>query len=199
MSDWHDRSGGSADIDDRAEIGAGTSVWHLVQIRENVRIGENCVIGRSAYIGPGVVIGDNCKVQNLGLVYEPAVLGNGVFIGPGAILTNDVYPRAVDPDGTLKSVADWDAAGVTIGDGAAIGARAVVRAGVTIGEWALVGAGAVVVVDVAPYSMVLGNPARHAAWVGRAGVRLVEDYDELVCPETGERYALTDDGVSPLN
>lgn len=199
MSSWHDRSDGSADIDARARIGAGTAVWHLAQIREHAEIGENCVVGRGAYIGAGVVMGDNCKVQNLGLVYEPAVLGDGVFIGPAAILTNDVYPRAVEPDGSLKSATDWDAAGVAIGDGAAIGARAVVRAGVTIGEWALIGAGAVVVADVAPYSMVLGNPARHVGWVGRAGVRLVESGDALICPQTGERYGHIDGVVAPAD
>jgi len=198
MSDWHDRSEGTAHIDSRANIGAGTSVWHLTQIRENALIGRNCVIGRSAYVGAGVSIGDNCKIQNLALVYEPATIGHGVFIGPGAILTNDVYPRAVDPDGSLKSSDDWEAAGVTIGDGAAIGARAVIRAGVTIGEWALIGAGAVVVADVAPFSMVLGNPARHAAWVGRAGQRLVADGDELVCPQTSERFVAAGDGIRPV-
>ena len=176
MTGWADRSGGSADIDERAEIGDGTSVWHLVQIRENASIGENCVIGRGAYVGPGVVIGDNCKIQNLGLVYDPAVLGDGVFIGPGAILTNDVYPRAVEPDGSIKNASDWDAVGVTVGDGAAIGARAVIRAGVTVGEWALVGAGAVVVADVAPHSMVLGNPARHAGWVGKPCLDVASRY-----------------------
>ena len=193
MSGWSDRSGGSANIDERASIGDGTSVWHLVQIREHADIGQNCVIGRGAYVGPGVVMGDNCKIQNLALVYDPAVLGNGVFIGPAAVLTNDVYPRAVNPDGSLKSADGWEAEGVTIGDGAAVGARSVVRAGVTIGPWALVGAGAVVVKDVAAHSMVLGNPAKHVAWVGRAGVRLDPIDGDFVCPETGERYRLAGD------
>lgn len=188
MSSWVDRSGGSADIDDRATIGDDTSVWHLAQIREHATIGRNGVIGRGAYIGPGVVLGDNCKIQNHALVYDPAVLGDGVFIGPAAVLTNDVYPRAVNPDGTPKQADGWDAAGVTIGDGAAIGARSVVRAGVTIGAWALIGAGAVVVKDVAPHSMVLGNPAVHVGWVGRAGIRLEPDGDHYRCPHTGERY-----------
>ena len=196
MSGWSDRSGGSADIDERTSIGDGTAIWHLAQIRERAEIGQNCVVGRGAYIGPGVVIGDNCKVQNFALIYDPAVLGDGVFIGPGAVLTNDVYPRAVEPDGSLKSSDGWDAHGVTVGTGAAIGARSVVRAGVTIGAWALVGAGAVVVNDVAAHSLVLGNPARHVGWVGRAGVRLVESSDGLLCPETGERYSLTDEGVT---
>lgn len=185
---WNDRSGGSADIDDRASIGVGTSVWHLAQIREHATIGRDCVIGRGAYVGPGVVLGDNCKIQNLAQVYDPAVLGKGVFIGPAAVLTNDIYPRAVDPDGTLKSVDGWQAQGVTIGDGASIGAHSVIRSGVTIGPWALIGAGAVVVSDVPAHSMVLGNPARLAGWVGRAGVRLQPDGDALICPQTGERY-----------
>ena len=182
----------------RLNASIGFSIWHLVQIREHAEIGRNCVIGRGAYIGPGVVIGDDCKVQNFALIYDPAVLGDGVFIGPGAILTNDVYPRAVKPDGSLKSSDGWDAHGVTIGTGAAIGARSVLRAGVTIGAWALVGAGAVVVKDVAAHSLVLGNPAQHVGWVGRAGVRLVEGSDGLVCPNTGERYTLTGEGVSLL-
>ena len=113
-------------IDDRAEIGAAPSVWHLVQIRENTPRSVRTVLSvGGAYVGPGVVIGDNCKIQNLALVYDPAVLGDGVFIGPAAVLTNDVYPRAVGPDGSLKSADGWEADGVTIGDGAAIGARAV--------------------------------------------------------------------------
>jgi UDP-2-acetamido-3-amino-2,3-dideoxy-glucuronate N-acetyltransferase len=199
MSGWINNSGGSADIDERATLGNGTHVWHLAQIREHVSIGRNCVIGRSAYIGPGVVMGDNCKVQNFALVYDPAIVGSGVFIGPAAVLTNDVYPRAVNPDGSLKSADGWEAVGVTVGDGAAIGARSVIRAGVTIGAWALIGAGAVVVKDVEPYSMVLGNPAKHVAWVGRAGVRLVHSGDNLVCPKTGERYLLTGDHLRFLD
>lgn len=87
----------SADVDDNAEIGAGSSVWHLAQVREKAVLGRDCVIGRGAYIGTGVRAGDNCKVQNYALVYEPAVLEDGVFVGPAAVLTNDTFPRAVNP------------------------------------------------------------------------------------------------------
>ena len=93
----------SADVDASATIGNGSSIWHLAQIRDGVRLGENCIIGRGAYVGSGVVMGDNCKVQNYALVYEPAAIGNGVFIGPAAVLTNDQFPRAVNTDLTLKS------------------------------------------------------------------------------------------------
>src|SRR5690349_23027095 len=164
-----------ADVDEGARVGAGTSIWHLAQIREGARLGENCNIGRGAYVGPGVTIGDNVKLQNHALVYEPARLADGVFIGPAAVLTNDEYPRSVTPDGKLKDGHDWVAVGVTIGEGAAIGARAVCVAPVTVGQWALVAAGAVVTADVPDYALVVGVPARRVRWVGRAGVPLLDE------------------------
>src|SRR5580693_2738 len=85
----------TADVDDKAFLGPGTTVWHLAQIREHARLGRGCIIGRGAYVGPGVVIGNNVKLQNYALVYEPAHLEDAVFIGPSAVLTNDVYPRSV--------------------------------------------------------------------------------------------------------
>ena len=146
------------------------------------------IIGRGVYVGSGVQIGQNCKIQNYALVYEPAALGNGVFIGPGVILTNDTYPRAINPDGSLKSADNWEAVGVTIKDGASIGARAVCVAPVTIGKWATVAAGAVVVKDVPDFALVAGVPARRLGWVGKAGVPLVQDGEHWKCPETGETY-----------
>src|SRR5207302_5685072 len=98
----------TADVDDSAELGAGTTVWHLAQIREDARLGRDCVIGRGAYVGPGVIIGDSVKLQNYALVYEPARLEDGVFIGPAVVLTNDLYPRSVDLSGKPKRPADWD-------------------------------------------------------------------------------------------
>jgi len=179
----------TADVDARAAIGAGTRVWHLAQIREDATLGRDCNIGRGAYVGPGVVVGDNVKLQNYALVYEPARLGDGVFIGPAAVLTNDEYPRAVTPDGRLKSGEDWTAVGVTIGEGAAIGARAVCVAPVTIGRWALVAAGAVVTTDVADFALVVGVPARRIGWVGRAGRPLTAKSEGVwICPETGAEY-----------
>jgi UDP-2-acetamido-3-amino-2,3-dideoxy-glucuronate N-acetyltransferase len=183
----------TADVDERATIGADTTVWHLAQVREDARIGANCVIGRGAYVGPGVVLGDNVKLQNYALVYEPARLADGVFVGPAAVLTNDTYPRAVTPEGRLKTGADWHAVGVVVGAGAAIGARAVCVAPVRIGRWALVAAGAVVASDVPDFALVVGVPARRVGWVGRAGVRLVDKGDgRYECPETGTGYVETD-------
>jgi len=119
-----------------------------------------------------VHVGDNCKIQNYALVYEPARLEDGVFIGPAAVLTNDTFPRAINPDGTPKSAHDWVPVGVTCLEGASIGARAVCVAPVTIGRWAMVAAGAVVVHDVPDFALVAGVPARRIKWVGRSGFPL---------------------------
>lgn len=178
----------TSDIDVTAVIGDGTRIWHLAQVREDARIGRECIIGRGAYIGPGVVLGDRCKVQNHALVYEPAVLGDGVFVGPAVVFTNDLLPRAVTPDGALKSADDWHAVGVTVEEGASIGARAVCIAPVRIGRWAMIAAGAVVTADVPAYALMVGVPARRVGWVGRGGSRLGAEGDELVCPDTGDRF-----------
>jgi len=189
-----------AEVDPRARLGAGTTVWPGAHVRELAELGAECIVGRGAYVDAGVRAGARCKLQNNALVYAPAVLGEGVFLGPGAILTNDVHPRAVRPDGGLKRAEDWLAAGVQVGDGAAIGAGAVVVAGVRIGAWALVGAGAVVTRHVPAHGLVMGNPARWTAWVGRAGVRLEpEGEDRWRCPVEDRWYAEVDGELHELH
>ena len=183
----------TADVHDSVQLGQGTTVWHLAQIRENARLGQECIVGRGAYVGPGVIIGDRVKLQNYALVYEPARLEDDVFIGPAAVLTNDPYPRSVDVNGKLKRPDDWQARGILVRSGASIGARVVVVAGCTIGKWALIAAGAVVTRDVPDFALVAGVPARQIGWVGRAGRRLVESGDgSWLCTTTGESYAEND-------
>nr|WP_227466817.1 acyltransferase [Nocardioides lijunqiniae] len=179
----------TAQVDPRAELGDGTTVWELAQVREGARLGAGCIVGRGAYVGSGVVIGDHVKLQNYALVYEPAELGDGVFVGPAAVLTNDEYPRSVDPEGNLKRGADWEPVGVVVEEGASLGARSVCVAPVRVGRWSLVAAGAVVTRDVPAFALVVGVPARRIGWVGRAGVRLVEDGEGAWrCPRTDALY-----------
>jgi UDP-2-acetamido-3-amino-2,3-dideoxy-glucuronate N-acetyltransferase len=185
----------TAEIDEGAAVGEGSAVWQLAHVRSGAQVGRDVVIGRGAYIGPGVQVGDACKIQNHALVYEPATLDAGVFVGPAVVLTNDEYPRAVNPDGSPKALNDWQPVGVHLREGSSIGARSVCVAPVTIGRWALVAAGSVVVRDVPDFALVAGTPARWRRWVGRAGLPLEPEPGSetiFVCPKTGSRYEQRD-------
>lgn len=181
-----------ATIEDGASVGDDTAVWDGACVRVGARVGAQCVIGRGAFIDTCVVVGDRCKIQNDALIYSPARLADGVFIGPAVVLTNDRFPRAVDPAGELKGAHDWEPVGAIIEHGASVGARAVVLGGVTVGRWSLVAAGAVVNSDVVPFALVAGTPARRIGWVGPAGVPLEKAEDGWRCPRTGARFVERD-------
>jgi UDP-2-acetamido-3-amino-2,3-dideoxy-glucuronate N-acetyltransferase len=188
-----------ADVDPTAEVGAGTTVWPLAQVREGARVGRECIIGRGAYLDTGVTLGDSCKVQNYALVYAPAQLDSGVFVGPGVVLTNDSHPRAMTADGRLLTGDDWHAKGVRVGHGASLGAGSVVLGGVRVGRWALVGAGAVVTSDVADHALVTGVPARQVGWVGYEGRSLAPDGERgWRSPESGDRFVEGDGGLEAV-
>lgn len=179
----------TADVSALAEIGPGTQIWNNVQIREGVRLGSGCIVGKDVYIDFDVQIGDNVKIQNGALIYHGTTIASGVFIGPGVILTNDKHPRAITPNGDRKGAADWEVGTIWIGEGAAIGAGAIILPDVTIGEFAMVGAGAVVTKAVPAYGLVVGNPARLVGYVCKCGTRLVPDKQGTPrCPVCGTPY-----------
>lgn len=173
----------TADVSPTAEIGHNTRIWHQVQIRDGAQVGANCIFGKGAYVDEHVFIGSNCKIQNYALLYAGARLGNGVFIGPGAILTNDRYPRAINPDGTLKADGDWSEGTIKIEDGASIGAGAVLVTGITIGKFAMIAAGSVVTRSVPSHALFVGTPAIQRGWVCRCGRPLTGG----TCPNCGDR------------
>lgn len=170
----------TAVVDQDAEIGDGTKIWHFAHILAGSRIGAGCVIGQNVMIGPNVTIGSGCKIQNNVSIYDGVTLEDDVFCGPSMVFTNVLFPRA-----HVSRKAEFSP--TLVRRGASIGANATVVCGNTIGTYAMVGAGAVITRDVPAHALMAGNPARRRGWVSRSGERLGPD---LVCPRTGERYAL---------
>jgi acetyltransferase-like isoleucine patch superfamily enzyme len=168
-------------VEDGAEIGAGSRVWHHVHVRSGARIGERCVLGKSVFVDSGAVVGSGCKVQNFVSIYSGVTLEDDVFVGPSAVFTNDRYPRA--------SGEGWEPLPTLVRTGASIGANATVLPGLTIGEWAMVGAGAVVTRDIEPHRLVAGNPAKAVGWACRCG-RRVPGGPGTACPLCGEVLSL---------
>jgi UDP-2-acetamido-3-amino-2,3-dideoxy-glucuronate N-acetyltransferase len=163
----------TADVSDKAVIGDGTSIWHHSQVREGVHLGKNCILGKGVYVDNDVTIGDNVKIQNYVSVYHGVTLEDGVFVGPHVCFTNDMRPRAINPDGSLKAADDWVLSLTLIKGGAALGANSTIRCGVTIGEWAMIGSGSVVTRDIPAYGLAAGNPAKLRGFVCPCGEKLV--------------------------
>lgn len=164
----------TAEVSAEAKIGEGTSIWHQSQVRPGAKIGQNCILGKGVFIDVDVVVGDNVKIQNYVSVYHGVTLEEGVFIGPHVCFTNDLRPRAINPDGSLKSASDWVLSETRIRRGAALGANSTIRCGVTIGQWAMVGSGSVVTRDLPDYALAFGNPARIRGFVCPCGEQLEE-------------------------
>ena len=168
----------TAEVSPEARIGKGTRIWRQAHIREYASIGESCNVGKGVYIDTHVRIGSNVKIQNHVSIFEGVTIEDGVFIGPHVCFTNDLLPRAITPDGKLKSADDWAITPTLVTYGASIGAGSVIVCGITIGTFALVGAGAVVTRDVPPHALVFGNPARQHGYVCRCARRLAEVREE---------------------
>ncbi|GIF06415.1 acyltransferase [Actinoplanes siamensis] len=151
----------SADVEDGARIGAGSKIWHIAHIRSSAVVGDECVIGRNVYLDANAVVGNRVKIQNNVSVYQGVTIEDEVFVGPCVVFTNDLRPRAQNPD--------WTITPTLIRRGASIGANATLICGITVGEGAMIAAGSVVTKDVEPYQLVRGNPARPAGWVDEKG------------------------------
>jgi acetyltransferase-like isoleucine patch superfamily enzyme len=162
----------SADVSPRARLACGVRVWNQAQVREDAVVGEDTLIGKDCYVDAGVVVGARCKLQNGVYLYHGVTVEDGVFLGPRATTTNDLTPRAIFPDGTMRGPSDFRVTPTRICEGAAIGAGAVLVCGITVGKFAMVAAGAVVTKDVPAYGLVRGNPARLVGVVCACGNKL---------------------------
>ena len=178
----------TAIVDEGAEIGEGTRVWHFSHVQSGARVGKNCTLGQNVYIGGNVTVGDDCKLQNNVSIYEGVTLGDGVFCGPSCVFTNDLTPRARYPKGHENFVP------TPVMDGASIGANATIVCGHRIGSNAMIGAGAVVTRDVPDHALMLGVPAVQQGFVCTCGRRLTG----LHCDACGRRFATEGDGLREI-
>jgi len=182
----------TAVIDEGCKIGKGCRIWHFSHIMTGAELGEKCKLGQNVVISPGVILGNNVKVQNNVSVYTGVICEDDVFLGPSMVFTNIVNPRSavIRRDQYVRTI---------VCKGASIGANATIICGHNIGRYAFIGAGAVVTKEVKPYSLVIGNPARHAGWMSEYGHRLeFNDENIAVCPESGEKYRLSENEVSKI-
>ncbi len=154
----------TADVSKNATIGENTKVWINAQIREGSSIGKNSIISKDTYIDTKVKIGNNCKIQNSVSIYQGVTIGDGVFVGPNVSFTNDKIPRAFNHE--------WKITPTVIHRGVSIGANATIVCGIEIGEYAMVAAGSVVTKSVEPYSLVMGNPAKHYSYIDKLGNKI---------------------------
>lgn len=175
----------SSYVDEGAEIGASTKLWHFCHVMPRARIGRQCNIGQNVFIASGVVIGDNVKIQNNVSLYTGVVIEDDVFLGPSMVFTNVMNPRSHVPRKDEYQT-------TLVKRGASIGANATIVCGVTVGRYAFVGAGSVVTRHVPDYALVYGNPARVQGWVCRCGVKLLFPSDSpnerAMCKPCGARY-----------
>jgi len=165
-------------VDDNVQVGNGSMIWHFSHILSNTSIGTKCRLGQNVMVGPNVIVGDNCKIQNNVALYDGVQLEQDVFCGPSCVFTNVLTPRA--------HIEKKNQFGKTlVRQGATIGANATIVCGNTLGKYCMIAAGAVVTKDVPDYALIAGIPGRRIGWVSRSGERL---NDDLVCPNTGEKY-----------
>ncbi|MCQ4346594.1 UDP-2-acetamido-3-amino-2,3-dideoxy-D-glucuronate N-acetyltransferase [Pseudomonas stutzeri] len=185
----------SAIVDEGAQIGEDSRVWHFVHVCAGARIGKGVSLGQNVFVGNRVTIGDHCKVQNNVSVYDNVTLEDGVFCGPSMVFTNVYNPRSlIERKDQYRDT--------LVKKGASLGANCTIVCGVTIGEYAFVGAGALINRDVPAYALVVGVPGRQIGWMSEFGERLdlpLQGRGEVLCPHTGARYVLDGTLLSKLD
>jgi len=180
----------TAIIDEGAQIGQGSRIWHFCHIMKGALLGENCSIGQNVFIANGVKLGNGVKVQNNVSLFEGVTCEDDVFLGPSCVFTNVINPRSA-------VVRKSEYQPTRVGQGATIGANATILCGTVIGRFAFVGAGAVVTRNVPDYALVTGNPARHTGWMSARGHKLIFGQgNHAFCRESKEEYELKDGKVS---
>jgi UDP-2-acetamido-3-amino-2,3-dideoxy-glucuronate N-acetyltransferase len=182
----------TAIVDEGSVIGNGTKIWHFTHVMSGCVIGEGCNLGQNVVVSPGVTLGNNVKVQNNVSIYTGVICEDDVFLGPSMVFTNVINPRS--------AIARKDQYKPTVVEqGASIGANATIICGNRIGKFSFIGAGAVVTKEVAPYELVIGNPARRSGWMSEYGHRLNFNNDGIaICPESNEKYKLENNRVIKL-
>lgn len=171
-------------VDNGAQIGSGSKIWHFCHLMPASRIGNNCIVGQNVFIDNHVVIGNGVKIQNNVSIYNGVIIEDDVFLGPSMVFTNVINPRSfIERKNEFQKT--------IIRKGATIGANATVLCGVEIGSYAMIGAGAVVVKNISPYALVVGNPAQQIGWVSEAGITLDFNADHIaICSQTNKKYKL---------
>lgn len=181
----------TAIVDDGAQIGDGSRVWHFVHVCAGAIIGQGVSLGQNVFVGNKVVIGDHCKIQNNVSVYDNVTLEAGVFCGPSMVFTNVYNPRSL-----IERKSEYR--DTLVKKGATLGANCTIVCGVTVGEFAFIGAGAVVTDNVKPFALMVGVPATQIGWMSEYGERIplpLKGWGKYVCPHTGTVYQLVDDQI----
>lgn len=182
----------TAVIDEGAEIGINTKIWHFCHIMSKAKIGENCNLGQNVFVANDAILGDNVKVQNNVSIYSGVICDNDVFLGPSVVFTNVINPRSA-----VNRRSEYTR--TYVGKGATIGANATIICGHDIGKYAFIGAGAVVTKNILDYALVVGNPAKQIGWMSEYGHRLQFDKSEKdICKESGEEYLLEENRIRKI-
>ena len=180
----------SSFVDEGAQIGKGTKVWHFSHVSKGAKIGENCSFGQNVFVADGVMIGNNVKIQNNVSIYAGVTVEDDVFLGPSCVLTNVTNPRS---QVSRKDIYEK----TLIRRGATIGANATIVCGIELGAYCFIAAGSVVTKAVADYALIVGSPGKQVGWMSRHGHKLgrADSDGEFICPESGYRYKVNKDGA----